>query len=36
MVIEEVMGKWAKSKEGVNTEWEPGNVFIQKELDLLG
>jgi hypothetical protein len=36
VVIEEVMGKWAKSKERVNTEWEPSNVLVKKELDLLG
>jgi hypothetical protein len=36
VVIEEVMGKWAKREERVNTEWEPGDVLVQEELDLLG
>jgi hypothetical protein len=36
VVIEEVMGEWAKSKERVNTEWEPSNVLVKKELYLLG
>jgi hypothetical protein len=28
MVIEEVVSKWAESKERVNTEWEPSNVLV--------
>jgi hypothetical protein len=28
VVIEEVMGKWAKGKERVNTEWKPSNVLV--------
>jgi hypothetical protein len=37
VVIEKVMGEWAtKSKERVNTEWEPSHVLVKKGLDLLG
>jgi hypothetical protein len=31
VIIEEVVSKWAKSKERINTEWESLAMFLSKK-----